>query len=138
MNLIARDREVGRRRRRGECYRPMDLHGYLNGQVWSRPGEMSCIVVHYRRISWHAGMMQINFQCYMTKQLEKIPQAMREGGDGEATRDVIGLDAIKFASMKASRISGGVRKSLDIQSQTEVKEVIQLIPNTSTAAHLWD
>ena len=120
-------------------------------------------------------MIRINFQPYTTAQLEKIVQARLEcarTGMGEAARDVVGPDAIKFASMKVSSISGDARRVLDICRSVhsscfvstgscepvnscrrtvelvhatqktarvgEVKEVIQLMQNSPTAAYLRD
>ena len=55
------------------------------------------------------GMVRINFQPYMTAQLEKIVHA-RLGGSTE----VLSGDAVKFAAMKVSSISGDARRVLDI------------------------
>jgi origin recognition complex subunit 1 len=55
------------------------------------------------------GMVRINFQPYTTAQLEKIVHA-RLGGSAE----VLSGDAVKFAAMKVSSISGDARRVLDI------------------------
>ena len=55
------------------------------------------------------GMVRINFQPYTTAQLEKIVHA-RLGGSTE----VLSGDAVKFAAMKVSSISGDARRVLDI------------------------
>ena len=54
-------------------------------------------------------MVRINFQPYTTVQLEKIVHA-RLGGSTE----VLSGDAVKFAAMKVSSISGDARRVLDI------------------------
>jgi origin recognition complex subunit 1 len=54
-------------------------------------------------------MIRINFQPYTTAQLEQIVHA-RLGG----TTDVLSKDAVKFAAMKVSSISGDARRVLDI------------------------
>jgi origin recognition complex subunit 1 len=58
-----------------------------------------------RRLS----MVRINFQPYTTTQLEQIVHA-RLGGSTE----VLSKDAVKFAAMKVSSISGDARRILDI------------------------
>jgi origin recognition complex subunit 1 len=55
------------------------------------------------------GMVRINFQPYTTPQLEQIVHA-RLGGKSE----VLSGDAVKFAAMKVSSISGDARRVLDI------------------------
>jgi origin recognition complex subunit 1 len=55
------------------------------------------------------GMIRINFQPYTTPQLEQIIHA-RLGG----STDVLSTDAVKFAAMKVSSISGDARRVLDI------------------------
>ena len=55
------------------------------------------------------GMVRIHFQLYTTAQLEQIVHA-RLGGNNE----VLSKDAVKFAAMKVSSISGDVRHVLDI------------------------
>ena len=64
-------------------------------------------------------MIRINFQPYTTLQLIEIVQTRLksargglEGKDKEV--EVIALDAIKFAAMKISGISGDARRILDI------------------------
>lgn len=62
-------------------------------------------------------MIRINFQPYTTLQLEKIVQARLASAKVESedkTADVIAPDAIKFAAMKVSSISGDARRVLDI------------------------
>jgi hypothetical protein len=62
-------------------------------------------------------MIRINFQPYTTPQLETIVKARLEcakEGMGDEHKEVIGPDAIKFASMKVSSISGDARRVLDI------------------------
>jgi origin recognition complex subunit 1 len=54
-------------------------------------------------------MIRINFQPYTTAQLEQIVHA-RLGG----SNDVLSKDAVKFAAMKVSSISGDARRVLDI------------------------
>jgi origin recognition complex subunit 1 len=54
-------------------------------------------------------MIRINFQPYTTAQLEQIVHA-RLGGRNE----VLSKDAVKFAAMKVSSISGDARRVLDI------------------------
>jgi origin recognition complex subunit 1 len=54
-------------------------------------------------------MVRINFQPYTTAQLEQIVHA-RLGGSNE----VLSKDAVKFAAMKVSSISGDARRVLDI------------------------
>jgi origin recognition complex subunit 1 len=54
-------------------------------------------------------MIRINFQPYTTTQLEQIVHA-RLGGSNE----VLSKDAVKFAAMKVSSISGDARRVLDI------------------------
>ena len=62
-------------------------------------------------------MIRINFQPYSTPQLEKIVharlQAAKEGPKKDA-KTVIANDAIKFASMKVSSVTGDARRVLDI------------------------
>lgn len=54
-------------------------------------------------------MIRINFQPYTTPQLEQIVHA-RLGGK----TDVLSTDAVKFAAMKVSSISGDARRVLDV------------------------
>ena len=54
-------------------------------------------------------MVRINFQLYTTAQLEQILHARLGGSNG-----VISKDAVKFAAMKVSSISGDARRVLDI------------------------
>jgi origin recognition complex subunit 1 len=66
--------------------------------------------------SIYLGMIRINFQPYTTVQLEKIVQArLASAKDGiNEVQDVVAPDAIKFAAMKVSSISGDARRVLDI------------------------
>jgi origin recognition complex subunit 1 len=64
-------------------------------------------------------MIRINFQPYTTAQLEKIVQARlasaQDGtNDKEKVQEIFAPDAIKFAAMKVSSISGDARRALDI------------------------
>jgi len=91
------------------------------------------------------GMVRINFQPYTTAQLEKIVHA-RLGGSTE----VLSGDAVKFAAMKVSSISGDARRVLDICRRTvelvkqhrrvartdDVKDVIRNLQNSPTSAFL--
>ncbi|KAF9463967.1 P-loop containing nucleoside triphosphate hydrolase protein [Collybia nuda] len=107
------------------------------------------------RVRSRLGMIRINFQPYTTQQLEKIVQARlasTKSDNKDTTPEVIALDAIKFAAMKVSSISGDARRVLDICRRTvemvqhsrktarmaDVKEVIQLMQNSPTAAYLRD
>ena len=99
-------------------------------------------------------MVRINFQPYTTPQLEQIVKARlassRAGLPLEGAPEVMGADAIKFASMKVSSISGDARRVLDISRRTvelvharrraarieDVKEVIKEMQNSPTAAFL--
>lgn len=63
-------------------------------------------------------MIRINFQPYSTPQLIEIVQARlksaKEGLEGKDKEiEVLALDAIKFAAMKVSGISGDARRILD-------------------------
>jgi len=62
-------------------------------------------------------MIRINFQPYTTPQLETIVRSRLESakdGLGGDVPDVIAEDAVKFAAMKVSSISGDARRVLDI------------------------
>jgi len=65
-------------------------------------------------------MIRINFQPYTREQLEKIVEARlasaKEGLELEegSSKLIIAPDAIKFASMTVSRITGDARRVLDI------------------------
>ncbi|KAH9988053.1 P-loop containing nucleoside triphosphate hydrolase protein [Russula vinacea] len=97
------------------------------------------------RVRSRLGMIRINFQPYTTAQLEQIVHA-RLGG----TTDVLSKDAVKFAAMKVSSISGDARRVLDICRRTvelvqpprrvartdDVKDVIRELQNSPTAAFL--
>ncbi|PFH48309.1 hypothetical protein AMATHDRAFT_150197 [Amanita thiersii Skay4041] len=110
------------------------------------------------RVRSRLGMIRINFQPYTTQQLEHIVSSRLasakeglEGVDGNA-KDVIAADGIKFAAMKVSSISGDARRVLDICRRTvelvrahkktartaDVKEVIQAMQNSPTAAYIRD
>ena len=54
-------------------------------------------------------MVRINFRPYTTTQLERIVHARL----GRST-EVLSKDAVKFAAMKVSSISGDARRVLDI------------------------
>lgn len=106
------------------------------------------------RVRSRLGMIRINFQPYTTVQLEKIVQARlmsaKDGMNANEVQDVVSPDAIKFAAMKVSSISGDARRVLDICRRTvelvqpkrrtarlvDVKEVIQVMQNSPTAAYL--
>ena len=62
-------------------------------------------------------MVRINFQPYLTAQLETIVNARltkSRGGLPAKAPEVISKDGVKFASMKVSSISGDARRVLDI------------------------
>ncbi|KAF8624427.1 hypothetical protein AX17_007136 [Amanita inopinata Kibby_2008] len=108
------------------------------------------------RVRSRLGMIRINFQPYTTQQLEQIVKSRlasaREGLENGNDKDVIAPDGIKFAAMKVSSISGDARRVLDICRRTvelvqsarktartaDVKEVIQAMQNSPTAAYLRD
>ncbi|KAF8972307.1 hypothetical protein BDZ97DRAFT_1784119 [Flammula alnicola] len=110
------------------------------------------------RVRSRLGMIRINFQPYTREQLEKIVEArlasVKEGLEDEegGSQVVIAPDAIKFASMTVSRITGDARRVLDICRRAvelvrpskgtvkapHVKEVVQIMQNTPTAAYLRD
>ncbi|KIM40772.1 hypothetical protein M413DRAFT_167654 [Hebeloma cylindrosporum] len=110
------------------------------------------------RVRSRLGMIRINFQPYLREQLEKIVAARltsaKDGLEEEegASKVVIAPDAIKLASMTVSRITGDARRVLDIcrravelvvSTKTTVKaphirEVVQLLQNSPTAAFLRD
>jgi origin recognition complex subunit 1 len=88
----------------------MDLpERVMSGRVRSRLGELLFL------LPWETLLMDIdqawfdNFQPYTTAQLEQIVHA-RLGGSHE----VLSKDAVKFAAMKVSSISGDARRVLDI------------------------
>ncbi|KAH9025341.1 P-loop containing nucleoside triphosphate hydrolase protein [Lactarius hengduanensis] len=97
------------------------------------------------RVRSRLGMVRINFQPYTTPQLEQIVHA-RLGG----STDVLSADAVKFAAMKVSSISGDARRVLDVCRRTvelvqplgraartdDVKDVIRDLQNSPTAAFL--
>ncbi|KAF8263656.1 P-loop containing nucleoside triphosphate hydrolase protein [Lactarius quietus] len=97
------------------------------------------------RVRSRLGMIRINFQPYTTPQLEQIVHA-RLGG----STDVLSTDAVKFAAMKVSSISGDARRVLDVCRRTvelvqplaraartdDVKDVIRDLQNSPTAAFL--
>lgn len=106
------------------------------------------------RVRSRLGMIRINFQPYSTPQLEKIVHsrlvAAKEDLASQYQRNVISTDAVKFASMKVSSISGDARRVLDIcrravelvhakgktAGMDDVKEVIRVMQNSPTAAFL--
>ncbi|KAK2459901.1 hypothetical protein APHAL10511_008101 [Amanita phalloides] len=108
------------------------------------------------RVRSRLGMIRINFQPYNTQQLEQIVRsrlASAKEGLGKANeKDVIAPDGIKFAAMKVSSITGDARRVLDICRRTvelvapghktartgDVREVIQAMQNSPTAAYLRD
>jgi len=105
-------------------------------------------------------MTRINFQPYSRDQLEQIVQARldssKEGLEDETDpkfkQAVITQDAIRLAAMTVSRITGDARRVLDIcrravelvqEKKTTVKaphikEVVQVMQNSPTAAFLRD
>ncbi|KDR68521.1 hypothetical protein GALMADRAFT_256748 [Galerina marginata CBS 339.88] len=110
------------------------------------------------RVRSRLGMIRINFQPYTREQLERIVEARlasaKEGLEEEegASKVVIATDAIKLASMTVSRITGDARRVLDICRRAvelvqstkstvkapHVKEVVQTLQNSPTAAFLRD
>ena len=106
-------------------------------------------------------MVRINFQPYTTPQLEQIVKARlaaskaglppsSSASSSSTAQDVLGPDALKFAAMKVSSISGDARRVLDICRRAvelvqphartartdDVKEVIKSMQNSPTAAYL--
>ena len=63
-------------------------------------------------------MTRINFPSYTAPQLIKIVQARlanaKDGMDNQKVQDIVAPDAIRFAAMKVSSISGDARRVLDI------------------------
>ncbi|TFK74218.1 P-loop containing nucleoside triphosphate hydrolase protein [Pluteus cervinus] len=108
------------------------------------------------RVRSRLGMIRINFQPYTRVQLEKIVHARLEHAKRDLEEDehkkqaVILPDAIKFAAMKVSSISGDARRVLDVCRRTvemvqakkrsakmsDVTEVIQVMQNSPIAAYL--
>ncbi|KAF8150196.1 P-loop containing nucleoside triphosphate hydrolase protein, partial [Crassisporium funariophilum] len=115
------------------------------------------------RVRSRLGMIRINFQPYTRDQLEKIVEARlasaKEGLDDDDDNEegavvkakvVIAPDAIKFAAMTVSRITGDARRVLDICRRAvelvksakgtvkapHVKEVVQVMQNSPIAAYL--
>ncbi|KAF9534025.1 hypothetical protein CPB83DRAFT_420329 [Crepidotus variabilis] len=113
------------------------------------------------RVRSRLGMIRINFQPYTREQLEKIVEARLasardsleedEGNPGDVKKTaIIAPDAIKFASMTVSRITGDARRVLDICRRAvelvqatkttvkvpHIKEVVQTMQNSPTAAYL--
>ncbi|OJT07713.1 Origin recognition complex subunit 1 [Trametes pubescens] len=105
------------------------------------------------RVRSRLGMVRINFQPYTTPQLEQIVRARLAGarlGLPADTPEVLAPDALKFAAMKVSSISGDARRVLDICRRTvelvqarkrtarteDVKAVIKEMQNSPTAAYL--
>lgn len=74
-------------------------------------------------------MIRINFQPYTTVQLEKIVQARlmsaKDGMNANEVQDVVSPDAIKFAAMKVSSISGDARRVLDICRYPKLPRVVR-------------
>ena len=99
-------------------------------------------------------MVRINFQPYTTPQLEQIVKARlaasKAGLAPADAKDVLAPDALRFAAMKVSSISGDARRVLDICRRTvelvrarrrparieDVKDVIREMQNSPTAAFL--
>ncbi|KAL1713237.1 P-loop containing nucleoside triphosphate hydrolase protein [Schizophyllum commune] len=110
------------------------------------------------RVRSRLGMTRINFQAYTTPQLNtivstRLQQALvglSEEDKKEVPDGVISPDAVKFAAMKVSSISGDARRVLDICRRAvelvqpkrravkipDVAEVIKLMQNSPTAAFL--
>ncbi|KAL1730392.1 P-loop containing nucleoside triphosphate hydrolase protein [Schizophyllum commune] len=110
------------------------------------------------RVRSRLGMTRINFQAYTTPQLNtivstRLQQALVGLSDEdkkEVSDGVISPDAVKFAAMKVSSISGDARRVLDICRRAvelvhpkrravkipDVAEVIKLMQNSPTAAFL--
>jgi origin recognition complex subunit 1 len=126
----------------------MDLpERVMSGRVRSRLGELLFF------LPWETvlmdidrqGMVRINFQPYTTAQLEQIVHARLEGSN-----EVLSKDAVKFAAMKVSSISGDARRALDICRRTvelvqpsrrvartdDVKDVIRNLQNSPTTGFL--
>lgn len=63
-------------------------------------------------------MLRINFHPYTRDQLHKIVEARlaaaKEGLNHTETIDVFDQDAIKFAAMKVSSVTGDARRILDV------------------------
>ncbi|KAF5376959.1 hypothetical protein D9615_007258 [Tricholomella constricta] len=105
------------------------------------------------RVRSRLGMIRINFQPYTSSQLQQIIharlQSVKDGLEDDA-QEALSIDAIRLAAMKVSSISGDARRVLDICRRTvelvlpkrrtarapEVKEVIQVMQNSPTAAYL--
>ena len=89
----------------------MDLpERVMSGRVRSRLGELLFLLPWETLLmDIETGMIRINFQPYTTAQLEQIVHA-RLGGSNK----VLSEDAVKFAAMKVSSISGDARRVLDI------------------------
>ncbi|KAL1740855.1 P-loop containing nucleoside triphosphate hydrolase protein [Schizophyllum fasciatum] len=110
------------------------------------------------RVRSRLGMTRINFQAYTTPQLNtivstRLQQALvglSEEDKKEVPNGVVMPDAVKFAAMKVSSISGDARRVLDICRRAvelvhpkrravkvpDVAEVIKLMQNSPTAAFL--
>ncbi|GJJ08352.1 hypothetical protein Clacol_002563 [Clathrus columnatus] len=103
------------------------------------------------------GMLRINFHPYTRDQLQKIVEARltaaKEGTKSKDTMDIFEQDAIKFAAMKISGVSGDARRILDVCRRSvelilstndklvriaHVKQVIDSMQNSPTAAFLRD
>jgi origin recognition complex subunit 1 len=99
-------------------------------------------------------MIRINFQPYTTPQLEKIVHARlnsaKESLEQNTSEDVIRTEAVKFAAMKVSSISGDARRVLDICRRAveearpaqkvvtlaNVNKIVAVMQNSPTAAYL--
>lgn len=72
------------------------------------------------RVRSRLGMIRINFQPYTREQLVQIVEARLKSAaeslaeNQRADCDIIAADAIKFAAMTVSRITGDARRVLDI------------------------
>lgn len=101
----------------------MDLpERVMTGRVRSRLGTsfvLSYLVsLTLLTLPSYIGMIRINFQPYSTPQLERIVHARLQSANEDLKdnqiQEVIAPDAIKFAAMKVSSISGDARRVLDI------------------------
>ena len=139
----------------------MDLpERVMTGRVRSRLGTLFFLFMSSPFSLCASGMTRINFQPYSRDQLEQIVQARldssKEGLENETDpkfkQDIIVPDAIRLAAMTVSRITGDARRVLDIcrravelvqEKKTTVKpphikEVVQVMQNSPTAAFLRD
>ncbi|KZT42160.1 P-loop containing nucleoside triphosphate hydrolase protein [Sistotremastrum suecicum HHB10207 ss-3] len=108
------------------------------------------------RVRSRLGMIRINFKPYTTAQLQEIVTKRLESAKSKPSDDVAKFmipDAIKFAAMRVSSISGDARRVLDICRRAvelaqddngvlktvkipEVKKVIESMQNSPTAIFL--